>query len=37
MDEIILVKEPIKLDTLKNIAAENGSNLVKAVIDVKDN
>lgn len=35
MDEIILVKEPIKLDTLKKIALEKGSDLVKAVIDIK--
>ena len=37
MDEIILVKEPIKLDLLKNIAAANGNNLVKAVVDVMEN
>ena len=34
MEEIILVKEPIKLDLLKNIASEKGSALVKAVVDV---
>ena len=37
MDGITLVKEPIKLDLLKNIAAANGSDLVKAVIDVMEN
>ena len=37
MDEIILVKEPIELDTLKNIATESGSDLVKAVVDVEQN
>ena len=35
MDEIILVKESIKLDILKNIASENDSDLVKAVVDIK--
>ena len=37
MEEIILVKEPIKLDLLKNIAAANGNDLVKAVVDVMEN
>ena len=37
MDEIILVKESIKLEALKKIAKERGSNLVKAVVDVKEN
>ena len=37
MDEIILVKEPIKLGTLKSIASEIGSDLVKAVVDIKLN
>ena len=35
MDGIIIVKEPIPLVTLKNIANENGSELVKAVVDIK--
>ena len=37
MDGITLVKEPIKLDLLKNIDAANGSDLVKAVIDAMEN
>ena len=37
MEEIILVKEPIKLEALKKIAKERGSNLVKVVVDVKEN
>ena len=35
MDEIILVKEPITLEALKNIANKNDSDLVKAVVDIK--
>ena len=35
MDEIILVKEHITLEALKNIANKNDSDLVKAVVDIK--
>ena len=35
MDEIILVKEPIKLERLKELASERFGDLVKAVVDVK--
>lgn len=35
MDEITLVKKPITLETLKRIANETGSELVKAVVDIK--
>ena len=35
MDEITLVKESITLETLKKIANENDSDLVKAVVDIK--
>lgn len=35
MDEIILVKEPIKLSELKKLANKRGNDLVKAVVDVE--
>ena len=35
MDEIILVKEKIKLDILKNLAFKTFGDLVKAVVDIK--
>lgn len=35
MDGITLVKEPITLEALKNIANENDSDLVKVVVDIK--
>ena len=35
MEQIILVKKPITLETIKNIAVENDSDLVKAVVDIK--
>ena len=35
MNEIILVKAPIKLEILKELAMETFGDLVKAVVDVK--
>ena len=35
MSEIILIKNPIPLESLKKIAEERFSDLVKAVVDIK--